>query len=78
MYKNLKSIALVALAGGVREKTEENREAAPVMIIDVESKEACSAQKENAYRTLEKFYRRNSLRYVDIGHPCNQETGYND
>ena len=57
MYKNLESMVLVALAGGVREKTEENREAAPVMIIDVESKEACSAQKENAYRTLEKFYR---------------------
>ncbi len=57
MYKNLKSIALVALAVGVREKTKENREAAPVMIIDVESKEVCSAQKENAYRTLEKFYR---------------------
>ena len=37
--------------------TKENREAAPVMIIDVESKEVCSAQKENAYRTLEKFYR---------------------
>jgi para-nitrobenzyl esterase len=37
--------------------TKENQEAAPVMIIDVESKEVCSAQKENAYRTLEKFYR---------------------
>ena len=29
----------------------------PVMIIDVESAEAASAQKENAYRMLEKFYR---------------------
>lgn len=57
MYKNHKSMVLVALAIGVREKTKENREAAPVMIIDVESKEVCSAQKENAYRTLEKFYR---------------------
>lgn len=28
------------------------------MIIDVESKEVASAQKENAYRTLEKFYLR--------------------
>ena len=37
--------------------TKENMEAAPVMIIDVESKEVASAQKENAYRTLEKFYR---------------------
>lgn len=37
--------------------TKENCDAAPVMIIDVESKEVCCAQKENAYRTLEKFYR---------------------
>ena len=37
--------------------TKENCDAAPVMIIDVESKEECCAQKENAYRTLEKFYR---------------------
>ena len=38
--------------------TTENCNAAPVMIIDVESKEVASAQKENAYRTLEKFYLR--------------------
>lgn len=38
--------------------TKENCAAAPVMIIDVESKEVASAQKENAYRTLEKFYLR--------------------
>lgn len=38
--------------------TKENCSAAPVMIIDVESKEVASAQKENAYRTLEKFYLR--------------------
>ena len=38
--------------------TKENCNAAPVMIIDVESKEVASAQKENAYRTLEKFYLR--------------------
>lgn len=38
--------------------TKENCGAAPVMIIDVESKEVASAQKENAYRTLEKFYLR--------------------
>ena len=31
--------------------------AAPVMKIDVESKEVASPEKENAYRTLEKFYR---------------------
>ena len=37
--------------------TKDNLDAAPVMIIDVESAEAASAQKENAYRTLEKFYR---------------------
>lgn len=38
--------------------TKENCGAAPVMIIDVESKEVASAKKENAYRTLEKFYLR--------------------
>ena len=27
------------------------------MIIDVESKEVASKEKENAYRTLEKFYK---------------------
>ena len=37
--------------------TIENRQAAPVMIIDVESKEVASPEKENAYCTLEKFYR---------------------
>ena len=37
--------------------TKDNQEAAPVMILDVESKEVASAQKENAYRTLERFYR---------------------
>jgi len=37
--------------------TMENIDAAPVMIIDGKSKEVCNAQKENAYRTLEKFYR---------------------
>ena len=37
--------------------TRENCDAAPVMIIDVESREVASAQKENAYHTLEKFYR---------------------
>ena len=37
--------------------TKENMDAAPVMIIDVESKEVCSTAKENAKRTLEKFYR---------------------
>ncbi len=37
--------------------TKENMDAAPVMIIDVESKEVACAKKENAYRTLEKFYR---------------------
>ena len=31
MYKNLKSIALVALAGGVREKTKENLDSLPGM-----------------------------------------------
>ena len=37
--------------------TKDNLNAAPVMIIDVESKEVASAEKENAYRTLEKFYK---------------------
>jgi para-nitrobenzyl esterase len=37
--------------------TKDNLNAAPVMIIDVESKEVASSEKENAYRTLEKFYR---------------------
>ena len=37
--------------------TKENLDAAPVMKIDVESAEVASAEKENAYRTLEKFYR---------------------
>jgi len=37
--------------------TKDNLENAPVMIIDVESKEVASPEKENAYRTLEKFYR---------------------
>ena len=37
--------------------TKENADAAPVMIIDVESKEVASSQTENAKRTLEKFYR---------------------
>ncbi len=37
--------------------TKENLDAAPVMKIDVESKEIASPEKENAYRTLEKFYR---------------------
>jgi para-nitrobenzyl esterase len=37
--------------------TKDNLDAAPVMIIDVESKETASPEKENAYRTLEKFYR---------------------
>ena len=37
--------------------TKDNLDSAPVMIIDVESAEVASAQKENAYRTLEKFYR---------------------
>ncbi len=37
--------------------TRDNLDAAPVMIIDVESAEKACAQKENAYRTLEKFYR---------------------
>ena len=37
--------------------TKENLDAAPVMKIDVESKEVASPEKESAYRTLEKFYR---------------------
>ena len=37
--------------------TKENLNAAPVMKIDVESAEVASPEKENAYRTLEKFYR---------------------
>ena len=38
--------------------TKDNLDAAPVMKIDVESKEVSSPERENAYRTLEKFYRR--------------------
>lgn len=37
--------------------TKENLDAAPVMKIDVKSTEVASPEKENAYRTLEKFYR---------------------
>ena len=37
--------------------TKDNLDAAPVMIIDVESREVASPERENAYRTLEKFYR---------------------
>ena len=37
--------------------TKENLDAAPVMKIDVESKEVASTERENAYRTLEKYYR---------------------
>jgi para-nitrobenzyl esterase len=37
--------------------TMDNIDAAPVMIIDVESAEVASPEKENAYRTLERFYR---------------------
>lgn len=37
--------------------TKENLDAAPVMKIDVESKEVASPERENAYRTLEKYYR---------------------
>ena len=37
--------------------TTQNIEAAPVMKIDVKSAEVASPEKENAYRTLEKFYR---------------------
>ena len=38
--------------------TKDNLDAAPVMIIDVESKEVASPERENAYRTLEKFYKK--------------------
>ena len=41
--------------------TKDNLNAAPVMKIDVESKVVTSPEKENAYRTLEKFYRRKKL-----------------
>ena len=37
--------------------TSDNLDSAPVMIIDVDSKEDASPEKEKAYRTLEKFYR---------------------
>ena len=37
--------------------TKENLDAAPVMKIDVESREVGSPERENAYRTLDKFYR---------------------
>jgi para-nitrobenzyl esterase len=37
--------------------TKENLDAAPVMKIDVESKEVASPERENAYHTLEKYYR---------------------
>ena len=37
--------------------TKNNLDVAPVMILDVESKEVASPEKETAYRTLEKFYR---------------------
>ena len=37
--------------------TKDNLDAAPVMKIDVDSKEVASPEKENSYRTLEKFYR---------------------
>ena len=37
--------------------SKDNLDAAPVMKIDVESKEVASPERENAYRTLEKFYR---------------------
>ena len=37
--------------------TKDNLDAAPVMKIDVESKVVASPEKENAYRTLEKFYK---------------------
>ena len=37
--------------------TKQNLDAAPVMKIDVESKVVASPERENAYRTLEKFYR---------------------
>lgn len=37
--------------------TKDNLDAVPVMKIDVNSAEVTSPEKENAYRTLEKFYR---------------------
>ena len=37
--------------------TKDNLDSAPVMKIDVNSAEVASPEKENAYRTLEKFYR---------------------
>jgi len=37
--------------------TKDNLDNAPVMKIDVTSKEVASPEKENAYHTLEKFYR---------------------
>ena len=37
--------------------TSDNLDSAPVMIIDVDSKEDASPEKEKAYRTLDKFYR---------------------
>jgi len=37
--------------------TKDNLDNAPVMKIDVESAEIASPEKENAYRTLEKFYK---------------------
>ena len=37
--------------------TKNNLDNAPVMKIDVESKEVASPERENAFRTLEKFYR---------------------
>ena len=37
--------------------TKDNLDNAPVMKIDVESKELASPERENAFRTLEKFYR---------------------
>ena len=37
--------------------TKDNLDNAPVMKIDVESKVVASPERENAYRTLEKFYR---------------------
>ena len=36
---------------------KDNLDAAPVMKIDVDSKEVASPERENAYRTLEKFYK---------------------
>ncbi len=37
--------------------TKDNLDNAPVMKIDVDSKEVASPERENAFRTLEKFYR---------------------